>query len=58
MFKVIGRQWRKNAIMAAVVDAVGIPRTNNIAGLITKENVAELFAFAESSEAKVWIAAA
>ncbi len=41
MFNVIGRMWRRNAIMAVVVDAEGIPRTNNVTGLITKEHVAD-----------------
>ena len=41
MFNVIGRMWRRNAIMAVVVDAEGIPRTNNVLGVITKEHVAD-----------------
>ena len=41
MFNVIGRMWRRKAIMAVVVDAEGIPRTNNVTGLITKEHVAD-----------------
>lgn len=41
MFNVIGRMWRKNAIMAVVVNAEGIPRTNNVIGLIAKEHVAD-----------------
>jgi CIC family chloride channel protein len=42
MFNVIGRMWRRKAIMAIVVEAdERIPRTKNIAGLITKEHVAD-----------------
>jgi CIC family chloride channel protein len=41
MFNVIGRMWRRKAIMAVVVEAEGIPRTNNVTGLITKEHVAD-----------------
>jgi CIC family chloride channel protein len=42
MFNVIGRMWRKRAIMAVVVQAgERIPRTKNVAGLITKEHVAD-----------------
>ncbi len=42
MFNVIGRMWRRKAIMAIVVEAEErIPRTKNIAGLITKEHVAD-----------------
>jgi len=42
MFNVIGRMWRKKAIMAVVVQAdERIPRTKNVAGLITKEHVAD-----------------
>jgi CIC family chloride channel protein len=41
MFNVIGRMWRRKAIMAVVADAEGIPRTSNVIGLITKEHVAD-----------------
>jgi chloride channel protein, CIC family len=42
MFNVIGRMWRRRAIMAVIVKAdERIPRTKNIAGLITKEHVAD-----------------
>lgn len=41
MFNVIGRMWRRNAIMAVVVEADGIPRPSNIVGLVTKEHVAD-----------------
>jgi chloride channel protein, CIC family len=41
MFDVIRRMWRKKAIMAIVVPARRIPRPVDIAGVITKENVAD-----------------
>jgi CIC family chloride channel protein len=41
MFNVIGRMWRKNAVMTVVVRADGIPRPANVIGLITKEDVAD-----------------
>ena len=42
MFNVIGRMWRRKAIMAVVVDAdERIPRHKNVIGLITKEHVAD-----------------
>ena len=40
MFSVIGRMWRKNAVMTVVVRGEGIPRPGNVIGLITKEHVA------------------
>jgi CIC family chloride channel protein len=41
-FDVIRRMWRKNAIMAVVVRAGrGVPRANDVAGVITKEHVAD-----------------
>ena len=40
MFNVIGRMWRRNAMMTIVVRADGIPRPESIIGLITKEHVA------------------
>jgi len=41
MFNVIGRMWRKNAVMTIVVKADGIPRPDSVIGLITKEHVAD-----------------
>ncbi|HEY1707203.1 MAG TPA: chloride channel protein [Rhizomicrobium sp.] len=41
MFNIIGRMWRRNAIMAVVVGTEGIPRTHSVRGLITKEHVAD-----------------
>jgi chloride channel protein, CIC family len=41
MFNVIGRMWRKNAVMTVVVRADGIPRPGNVIGLITKEHIAD-----------------
>ncbi|HWE47870.1 MAG TPA: chloride channel protein [Caulobacteraceae bacterium] len=41
-FEVIKRMWRKNAIMAVVVTAgAGVPRGEDVAGVITKEHVAD-----------------
>ena len=40
-FDVIRRMWRRNAIMAVVVRGHGIPRGNDVAGVITKEHVAD-----------------
>jgi CIC family chloride channel protein len=41
MFNVIGRMWRRNAVMTIVVRVDGIPRPDSIIGLITKEHVAD-----------------
>jgi chloride channel protein, CIC family len=41
MFNVIGRMWRKNAVMTVVVQADGVPRAGNVIGLITKEHIAD-----------------
>jgi chloride channel protein, CIC family len=41
MFEVIQRIWRKRAVMAIVVYGRGVPRPQNIAGVITKEHVAD-----------------
>jgi CIC family chloride channel protein len=41
MFNVIGRMWRKKAMMTVVVSGDGIPRPANVIGLITKEHVAD-----------------
>ncbi len=40
-FEVIRRMWRRNAIMAVVVRGHGIPRGGDVAGVITKEHVAD-----------------
>ena len=40
-FEVIQRIWRKRAVMAVVVRGRGVPRPENIAGVITKEHVAD-----------------
>ncbi len=41
MFNVIGRMWRKNAVMTVVVRSDGVPRAASVMGLITKEHVAD-----------------
>lgn len=41
MFNVIGRMWRKNAMMTVVVRSEGIPRPGDVIGMITKEHVAD-----------------
>ncbi len=40
-FDVIRRMWRRNAMMAVVVRGHGIPRGSDVAGVITKEHVAD-----------------
>jgi len=40
-FDVIRRMWRRGAIMAVVVRGHGIPRASDVAGVITKEHVAD-----------------
>jgi chloride channel protein, CIC family len=40
-FDVIRRMWRRNAIMAVVVRGRGVPRGSDVAGVITKEHVAD-----------------
>jgi chloride channel protein, CIC family len=40
-FEVIQRIWRKRAVMAIVVRGRGVPRPNAVAGVITKEHVAD-----------------
>ncbi|HEY6452587.1 MAG TPA: chloride channel protein [Steroidobacteraceae bacterium] len=40
-FDVIRRMWRRGAIMAVVVRGRGIPRGTDVAGVITKEHVAD-----------------
>jgi CIC family chloride channel protein len=41
VFDVIGRIWRKNAVMALVVSGAGVPRGEDVLGVITKEHVAD-----------------
>jgi CIC family chloride channel protein len=38
---VIERMWRKSAIMAVVIRGRGVPRGTDVAGVITKEHVAD-----------------
>jgi CIC family chloride channel protein len=40
-FDVIRRMWRRQAIMAVVVRGRGVPRGSDVAGVITKEHVAD-----------------
>jgi len=40
-FEVIRRMWRQSAIMAVVVSGQGIPRGDDVIGVITKEHVAD-----------------
>jgi CIC family chloride channel protein len=40
-FDVIRRMWRRKAIMAVVVRGRGVPRGSDVAGVITKEHVAD-----------------
>jgi CIC family chloride channel protein len=41
VFDVIRRIWRKQAVMAVVVRGRGVPRAADVAGVITKEHVAD-----------------
>jgi CIC family chloride channel protein len=41
VFDVIRRIWRKQAVMALVVRGRGVPRPHDVAGVITKEHVAD-----------------
>lgn len=41
MFKVIGRMWRHKASMIVVVKSRGIPHKADVAGIITKEHIAD-----------------
>jgi CIC family chloride channel protein len=41
VFDVIERIWRKNAVMAIVVSTRGVPRPDDVRGVITKEHVAD-----------------
>ena len=38
---VIQRMWRRRAFMALVVSGQGVPRPENVRGVITKEHVAD-----------------
>jgi CIC family chloride channel protein len=40
-FDVIERMWRRNALMAVVVRGRGVPRGDDVVGIITKEHVAD-----------------
>ena len=40
-FDVIRRMWRRSSIMAVVVRGAGVPRASDVAGVITKEHVAD-----------------
>ncbi|HVN01233.1 MAG TPA: chloride channel protein [Caulobacteraceae bacterium] len=40
-FDVIDRMWRKGAIMAVVIRGRGVPRGSDVAGIVTKEHVAD-----------------
>jgi CIC family chloride channel protein len=56
MFGVINRFWRKKATMIVVVRGKGVPRASDVAGVITKEHVADSVAesvrpYAESGTA-------
>jgi CIC family chloride channel protein len=41
VFDVIQRMWRRRAVMALVVRGRGVPRPDDIAGIITKEHIAD-----------------
>ena len=41
VFDVIGRLWRHGAMMGVVVDGRGVPRRDNVVGVITKEHIAD-----------------
>ncbi|MBI1366074.1 MAG: chloride channel protein [Alphaproteobacteria bacterium] len=41
MFNVIDRMWKRNATMAVVVRSKGIPRKDDIVGVVTKEHIAD-----------------
>jgi CIC family chloride channel protein len=42
MFTVIGRMWRKKAIMSIVVETDSpLPRPKDVRGVITKEHIAD-----------------
>jgi chloride channel protein, CIC family len=44
VFEVIRRMWRRRAMMAVVVRGHGVPRGSDVAGVITKEHVADAVA--------------
>jgi CIC family chloride channel protein len=41
VFDVIGRLWRRGAMLGVVVDGPGRPRRDNVVGVITKEHIAD-----------------
>jgi CIC family chloride channel protein len=41
VFDVIERMWRKHAVMTVVVKGHGVPRGEDVVGVITKEHVAD-----------------
>ncbi|HEX3887631.1 MAG TPA: chloride channel protein [Phenylobacterium sp.] len=41
VFDVINRMWRRDSIMAVVIRGRGVPRGEDVAGVITKEHVAD-----------------
>ena len=41
LFDVIRRIWRKHAVMALVISGRGVPRSEDVRGVITKEHVAD-----------------
>jgi CIC family chloride channel protein len=41
VFDVIERMWRKNGVMTVVVKGRGVPRGDDVVGVITKEHVAD-----------------
>jgi CIC family chloride channel protein len=41
VFDVIERMWRKDAVMTVVVNGQGVPHADDVAGVITKEHVAD-----------------
>jgi len=41
VFDVIQRMWRKEAMMAIVMQGKGVARADKIVGVITKEHVAD-----------------
>lgn len=41
VFDVIRRIWKRRAVMAVVVRGRGVPRPDNVAGVVTKEHVAD-----------------
>jgi CIC family chloride channel protein len=41
MFGIIGRMWQRGATMAVVVRGSGIPRAQDVVGVIAKEHIAD-----------------